>query len=827
MYTYISNQDIILDKISNAILSKVKLSVIRGASGTGKSFLLGQILAHTHSATIYKLEGDFYLKSKDYYPFLYFINSRYISSKKVINRKIVKDSIINVSSQLGSWAPLGNDFLSTCIQELSNLKKCKKETYNYIFEKDDLDILFPLEYFCSSDSDIIFMIDDIQYWDQKSIALLYALISQQDNENVFLKKVRFIVTINTDYSEYPDELNGIIKLAYNNLYDLNIISKKDYSFALKRLGLKIDLKQEITEALYSITGGNLQLSTDIVLLLNNDQTDDITDTIEKIVSEQNLGHLLIERLKKVDSQGSMINETLKYASLFGTSFYYHDLKQILQQSEGVIRNLIKKAQNFCLVNGNINGASFIHEIIREAYKNETQENKAKYYIGYAKCLKILYPSKYKERAQVLRDAEEYEHAAIIIILEFLKQLRTNNSCSPDLRKQLNISKKYLDFAESMEEAYNLFFDDEYEQCLYKIDQIEDIYPPELLAEKNYLLSITLSKWLDSKSRKRAVNCLVPYLEIDSINNEIEIWERIVSAYIIACIHTNHYELAQEYETKLYISIKRRIDFDIDASYKLNIIRRKATSLHPPRQALSLIKKSKDFFAPKETGGMPLDPIEYYMSLNNFLAASLMNGKYEDALKSAAEISVLPKDIGYLKFPRFEMPLNNAVLIFYLNDKLTEIEAYNCIQQILDAYKMEESTEIIIKVNRSIFEGLCGNHVAALETLTDLHNKIVHVRNLEFYYKYLVEVNLLVFKFLNTGSIPIDELEELRSECIDNDENYLELHSEAIINSLKDSDIDSFSYDSRNLHIDDRKSSDDLTYYTHKYLFGELEFWSES
>lgn len=260
---------------------------------------------------------------------------------------------------------------------------------------------------------------------------------------------------------------------------------------------------------------------------------------------------------------------------------------------------------------------------------------------------------------------------------------------------------------------------------------------------------------------------------------------------------------------------------------MNIIRRKATSLHPPRQALSLIKKSKDFFAPKETGGMPLDPIEYYMSLNNFLAASLMNGKYEDALKSAAEISVLPKDIGYLKFPRFEMPLNNAVLIFYLNGKLTEIEAYNCIQQILDAYKMEESTEIIIKVNRSIFEGLCGNHVAALETLTDLHNKIVHIRNLEFYYKYLVEVNLLVFKFLNTGSIPIDELEELRSECIDNDENYLELHSEAIINSLKDSDIDSFSYDSRNLHIDDRKSSDDLTYYTHKYLFGELEFWSES
>lgn len=827
MYTYISNQDMIIDKISNDILSKVKLSVIRGASGTGKSFLLGQILNRKLSDTVYKLEGDLYLRSKDYYPFLYFINSRYIANKNAANCKIVKDSIINVSNQLGSWSPLGNDFLSTCIQEVSGLKKSKKETYNYIFEKDDLDILFPLDYFCSSDSDIIFMIDDIQYWDQKSIALLYALISQKDNENVFLKKVRFIATINTDYSDYPDELNGIIKLACNHLYDLDIIQKKDYYFALKRLGLKIDLEHEITEALYSITGGNLQLSTDIVLLLNNDQKDDITDTIEKIVSEQNLGHLLIERLKKVDSQGSMINETLKYASLFGTSFYYHDLKQVLEQSEGVIRNLIKKAQNFCLVNGNINGASFIHEIIREAYKNETKENKAKYYIGYAKCLKILYPSNYKERAQILRDVEEYEQAAIIAVLEFLKQLRINNSCSLDLREQLNISKKYVDFVESIEESYKLFFDGEYEQCLYKIDEIEDIYPPELLAEKNYLLSITLSKWLDSQSRKRAVNCLVPYLELASVNNEIEIWERIVSAYIIACIHTNNYEQAQEYESRLYISIKKRIDFDIDASYKLNIIRRKATSLHPPRQALSLIKKSKDFFAPKETGGMPLNPIEYYMSLNNFLAVSLMNGKYEEALKSAVEISMLPKSIRYLKFPRFEMPLNNAVLIFYLNGKLTEIEAYNCIQQILDSYKMEESTEIIIKVNHSIFEGLCGNHEAALETLTDLHSKIIHIRNLEFYYKYLVEINLLVFKFLNTGIDPTAELKELRSECIDNNENYLELHSEALLISLTDSDIDSFRYDTTNIHVNNGKNSDDLTYYTHKYLFGELEFWSES
>lgn len=370
MYRYISNQDIILDSILKDIQSNKKLTIVKGVSGTGKSFLLSCIESKNENAAIvYKLEGDYYLRSRDFYPFIKFINTMYLNDRNSVNKTLVKEGMENVGKELGSWSPLGNDFLSACITELSAVNKKKRELYNFIFEKEELDILFPLEYFCNKEGKVIFLIDDLQYWDKKSLRFLYTLIGQKKNEFNFLRNTQFIGAINTEYLNYDEELEGIIKLAGEYVYTLEATHKENYKTVLKQLGLVITLDGDLVDALYSITGGNLQLTTDIVLLLNDEK--EIENTVRKIISDKNLGHLLIERLSKVSDEGTMINETLKYASLFGSSFYYHDLEQVLEKDESYIRNLIEVAQSFCLVNGATNGASFIHELIREAYKNET------------------------------------------------------------------------------------------------------------------------------------------------------------------------------------------------------------------------------------------------------------------------------------------------------------------------------------------------------------------------------------------------------------------------------------------------------------------------
>ena len=58
MYRYISNQDKILENISNDIVSEKKMSMIKGVSGTGKSFLLSCIESKNKNTTIiYRLEA--------------------------------------------------------------------------------------------------------------------------------------------------------------------------------------------------------------------------------------------------------------------------------------------------------------------------------------------------------------------------------------------------------------------------------------------------------------------------------------------------------------------------------------------------------------------------------------------------------------------------------------------------------------------------------------------------------------------------------------------------------------------------------------------------
>ena len=292
MYKYISNQDTILERITVNLSSNSKLSIVKGASGTGKSFLLSCIKSRTEKEIlVYKLEGDYYLRSRDYYPFLKFINTMYLNDNDSVKKKLIKDGIENTGKELGSWAPLGNDFLSACITELSAINKKKRELYNYIFDKDELDILFPLEYFCNRERKIIFLIDDLQYWDRKSLSLLYTLIQQQDSAYAFLKSVQFVGVVNTDYLNCDEELNGIIKLASEQVYELEVTRKENYKIVLNQLGLNISLNESLIEALYSVTGGNLQLTADIVLLLNDKR--EVDNTIKKIISDKNLGHLLI------------------------------------------------------------------------------------------------------------------------------------------------------------------------------------------------------------------------------------------------------------------------------------------------------------------------------------------------------------------------------------------------------------------------------------------------------------------------------------------------------------------------------------------------------
>lgn len=833
MSAFVSNQQNIYVALEDALNCKAKLSIVKGGSGSGKTYLIESLHNSFQNVCFYNLSGDRCGQSRPYYPFRNLLNEVYTNNQKKLGKKLRYEALQSTLNQAGSLSPLGADALSACISELSGFAKKKRELHNIAFQNEEIELLFPLDYFCGGTETTIFLADDLQYWDESSLQLLYALIKRKNEPEIFLKNALFIAVINSSIHPLPTILQGLEQEAGQRNYSLDRVERAEYGKVMNIMGCEISLSSDLISALYSITDGNLQLTADIVLLLHGNI--DIENTIRQIIAKRNLGHLVIERLNKIGHDGTLVNDALKYGSLFGNSFYYHDLKPILELRESKIRELIKTAQNYSLVKGLPTGASFIHELIRETYQKAAEGDKDRYYIGFSKCLKILYPSDYAARAESLFTAGQHEEARIVSLLQIIKELRSHTSPGsislPD-----NLPIRFQEYVNAMESAYRAFDQEAYRRCLETLEEIEDVYPPPLMAEKYYLMSVTLSKWLDNHSRIRAKTCLEPFLDLHYLDDETDVWERILSVYIVACIHNNDLNLAQKYEKKLNDSITERIDFDLEASFRLNTLRRKASGLHPPEVSFIMVRKSKDFFSPRNSGDTretPLDPVEYYMSLNNYIAAALMAGKASRVFQDAGMLIKLPLTYRYLKFPRYEMPLNNSILVAFLNGSISAAEAEQSLEKVLMYCEAENTTAVIIRVNLAIFTALKGGLTEALAHLEILARETAKIENLEYYYMYLVQVNLAALLCaVGQNERSLQLLKELSENPAFLFDEFLASHADALISDCSLERVDnSADWYQQPLRIPDRLKGtgweESWSYYGNKYLFGELEFWSES
>lgn len=826
MYKYISNQDTVLTCLMKNVESLRSLSIIDGLSGSGKTYVLENIADQFTDSQCFWLKGDPYTSQREYYPFYNLINQQYINYPEQTKLILRKQQFKDVAENVGSLSPLGDEMISMAIEKIMENKKEKRTLSNCVFSSEELQVLFQLEYFCHDNKSPVFLCDDVQYWDEKSIQLLYMILKNQGNTGSFFSNTLFIISI-TKSNQNQELTKPLYILAGKNVYHLDNVQKENYGTVLKQLGLKIDLKAELIATLFSITGGNLQLSHDIVVLLNENQCSP-EKALETIVTEKHLGHMLIERLNHT-VPGSQINETLKYASLFGNTFRYYELEAILNKNEGDIRKVLQDAENYALIKKTSASASFVHELIRKAYKEEIYIEKEKYYLRYSECIKILYPGNYRLRKESLYFAGEYENALKIGIIEYLQYLRNNQMHNWSDISDEELSPHLNEYLNNMKEAYYSFNSGKYKECADILDIIEDIYDPILLAEKYYILSITLSKWLDAESRKRARECLVPFLNKEYIDNETELWERIVSAYVVACIHDNFRTEAEDFEKKLSDSISSRLTYDFDASCKLNILRRKASMFYDENKTFMRAQKSKEFFS--DNLEKVLDPLQYYMSATNFMAAALKMGKSNLLTEDILKVLSLPSKYPYINFQRMEIPLNNIIIASYLNHEFSADIAVKKLEKILKVYQSEETTSTIIESNIAVLYCIQENFEKGLSILEGIYNRFEKMPNLEFYYNYLIMRNLCSVKFLFNKEEAISLLKTLYNMPNISYRKIFKLQTECLLNDMQknthstNSDIEWYQEE---LEYPCKETAPSYwKYYGKKYLFGELEFWSES
>jgi len=827
----ISNQEYalntILEKLSNP---NDRFCLLKGDSGTGKTFVI-QLVANFFSKKnffIYSLYGDRYSWNRDFYPFKNFFASQFSERKKYL-KMVIPNTSSNFATDAIKSIPVVGELISALTREGINLKNKITNMKHSIFNEEERDILQKLEYLEDA-KESLFIIEDLQYWDTPSINFIYQLVKNIDTCD-FMPKSKFLISINSSYDiSNMDSTKKLFEFFFTRQITLNTVSRDEFTSVFKIFIANLKPSEHLIDAIYSLCKGHLQLAKELAITIDGHNEDDLSYILEKDKVKQ----FIEERLYALGAEGKTIDEMLKYASIFGISFKYREIQYVLNVNEIKVRQMIKQANQLYLVNSTNEGAIFVHEIIRELFLKKTEIDIIGYYGAYSDAIKILYPGNYLLRGESLLKAGLLQDAGEMFLLQKIKNVRTGKSVAILAEKYISIvdSLGIHDYENNIIKAYKFYALEEYDKCLICLESIEDINRPSLLAEKYYLMSISYSKYIDNENRKNAIDCLLPY--IDSITYEFEIWQRLCSALLIAYIHSNMIDSAKEIEKKLMYELSKRIDYDIDSLIDLNILRRKSSSIHFPKTALQFIKKSVEFFGPRnfDTNGLhPFDIKEYYMSLTNYVAMSLVSGNFIDGYQKSLALINLPNRHKDIHFQRLQIPMNNYILISYFSNQLSLNQSLHHMQELAKNKDMQDVDKMVIETNLAIFLALSEEIDASKEILTKLKNKIEQHQFLESFYYNLIQSNYAsLIYLLNEREEALKIIQDLskytKKYCIN--DGYTIKRTSAIYqtmsNNISYSNALSWFNDAIAIYPENDSS---WKYFGKGFIFGELEFWSDS
>ncbi|SFF44758.1 AAA ATPase domain-containing protein [Paenibacillus algorifonticola] len=837
---YLSNQKTTKENILIEIQSNQQLFLVAGSSGTGKSFIMNQIKNEWENdpeQKVLQLIGEEYSTNVELQPFnKCFINNELI--KKNFFRKKSKTSL----SKLALSVPVAGEFLEHTILQLITRKEKKVEELNASLTKEQLDTINNISYLLSRDKYIIY-IDNLHWWDESSLELLHEMIDRRNTSMNFLKDTIFIINLTTDQvSQHNESVLRIIKKFDFIHYDLNKIDKDNFQNVLIHFGLTKTIDIKIMDLLYKATNGHLHVIREMVKFINDNEISDLLD-YSNVLKENSLSILIEERLKNYGADSVVITEILKYASIIGRSFTFFELENMTrfsaderEKNKFNIKNYIAKANELSLVEKEESGASFVHEIVRELFKLKLGDNKSSYYYAAAECLKIVRPTQYLARAQFLLQAGLMKEAGIMYLLEYVKRLRMKEfyDSSFENEVQLHANEFGVLYVQRIKKSYEFYHQEEYNNCIEELNSIESIYPSPLLAERDYLLSISLSKQIRLEFREKSVNCLEQYYNIESVDGEEEIWTRVMSALIASYVHVNDAKNAKKINRKLSIHLGDRVSFDINAPNKINILRRKSGAVESTKYALRSTEQSVAYFEPQENTNVPLNPLEYYMALNNFAANALVCGQFTKAFNTTLKALELLRDFPQINFPRGEIILNNFVLSGFLSKKISANQGIKVFQDLFEKKQLKHSDMILMQINLACLFAINENIEDARNLLRKVKQILIERKNVEYYYEYYVESNLMVVEFLAGNKLKALEIwDDINDKCpVIGDKDYYERRNE-VIKTLFNNNIHSDGKTWLDMLLPYRETTadeDDIDlweFYGKGYLFSDMQFWSES
>ena len=749
MSQLLPNEKRFINKIYDQMYAANTLFFISGKSGHGKTVSTKQVAQALEQSgyLLMPLTGDCILTEKEYHPFY-----MALSEALPVNAEY---GIKDVFADYGDSIPKVGKGVTSILNFLSKRDSAQKRIRDLMLNEKEHDIMCKLQYLAEQ-KDILFVCDNINYWDEKSLKLLYLILQNRHTKYDFLSRSIFVLLYTSDKKTVNDDLICAIKDIVNEncKIDFPELERTEFREVLSVLGYENSLSEKECDLLFSLINGHIRMLVELIDELNKNRL--TLDSAEGKPKEI-LTSILHQRLKDCGATGEQIKTTLEYASLLGLSFSGYELNEIMQLNNSLFQNIIKRSNEMRLIerqSEKCNTLQFAHDIIHEIFQSEISENGSEYYERIELCLKEIEPGQYIRRSQYAFKAGNTNRAFILAVLNIIKQIREDGFISEkDLLRYKELFAKektifmYYEYIKSMKEGYELYRQGDYEKALKTVLLIDRIYPVEFLVEKEILCSYCYTKKIDPCYRYTGLTRLKSYAAIEKCNNERDLYERVLVRLTILEAHLGNNSDARTAESEVILSLSNRINHDEQAQMRFHTLNRISNALYDCETAADKMKKAAEYFGTDfEKGRLWRNTKQYYLSQVNYAGVLCLIGRFKESYERNKKILALCQQFPDYPFPRTNIFLNNYLISGYLSHQLTAEECAQSFNELVDS--IEPCAERLFYVaNFSIFLALSGDVKEALLRLQQEANLQDMKEDKEKIYNYRIAFNSGVYQFL--------------------------------------------------------------------------------
>jgi len=734
----LTRQKELLDDISIGLeLARDPVHLIEGPSGSGKSWLVGAVCDRwrTGDRPVVRVAGDAQYSRRVRYPFTSAI-ARLTS--RLDDWRLAKSAGAKVA---GAALPSGG--LATFVVDvIANSRENQQKRAARFLSDEEREILFHLQRL-AGDSSLLLAVDNLHFLDTASVDLLVALRDPQVVEAYpFLAQMR-IVCAGAELLTPSPAVDIVVRNLDPKRLTLPHAPREHVASILRLMGATIDLPDDVVDFCAQVSGGHLEVLRLIAEYIGQDPARPKRLTVDGRTTHS-LYFLFEERVRSLGDEGRLILEALELLAVAGATISDPELECLLTEPYGYLAGAAKRAIELNILRRESGRRSFSHEIVQRMFLDRVEARRPEVHEKFARCIARLRSGDYASRAYHYDRAGRADDALIMRFVDYLQRLRNGDAAlGTDIADLIaEAAPDVAEFIAALSHAWTVFRSGEPRAAHAILENLSDVYPPVLMAEKDYLAARCVKTHGSADARAYMVEILRRWRDEPPV--EFEQWFRLMSILTIMQVDHSDYAGARVTSRLIAIQLATRTSFDPFADSARHIIDRRDAALFQAEIAAQRCRRAVQFFTGSDPSS-PRNPMQLYFALTNLGANLLMIGEFADAQRVATEAVGMHAAMPSIRFPRLQIPLNNLLVAALRSESVTPEQAVRSMRAVVESTP-DPGDAILIDNNMAVMSALAGDLNVAVEILGAVVQRLPR----DGYYSYFVRTNLTCFQHLADG-----------------------------------------------------------------------------